>query len=66
MTRRHFQALADVMARFADIIPADVLWDLADDIADLCARENGRFDRQRFRVACGFDAYQRPARKGVA
>ena len=66
MSRRHFQALADIIARFADIIPADVLWDLADDLADLCARENGRFDRQRFRVACGFDAWNRPARKGVA
>ena len=66
MTRRHFQALADVITRFADRIPADVLWDLCNGIADICARENGRFDRQRFRTACGFDAWNRPARQGVA
>ncbi len=70
MTRRHFQAIADVLARHADVIPAETLWDLADDLADVCAAENPRFDRQRFRTACGLDAWQRPrlqdSGKGVA
>ncbi len=60
MTRRHFKAIADTLARFADRIPAPVLWDLANELADLCAAENPRFDRQRFRTACGLDAWARP------
>ena len=70
MTRKHFQALANVVARYSNIIPPSILWDLADDIADVCAAENPRFDRQRFRTACGVDAWQRPrlrdGREGAA
>ena len=66
MSRKHFIALAEALAWHADKLPPDLFWDLVDDIADVCARENGRFDRQRFRTACGVDAYQRPQRKGVA
>ena len=61
MSRRQFVALADVVASFVDRIPPRVLWDLANDIADICARENGRFDRQRFRTACGLDPWNPPA-----
>ncbi len=60
MTRKHFQALAEIVSRYSEIIPLSILWDLADDLADVCATENPRFDRQRFRTACGLDAWQRP------
>jgi hypothetical protein len=51
MSRRHFIALAEIVAdvqRDGGTIGAE---DLADRLADLCARENGRFDRERFKVA---------------
>ncbi len=60
MSRRQFKALAAVLASFADRIAPRVLWDLADDIADICSAENGRFDRQRFRRAVGLDEYSPP------
>jgi hypothetical protein len=54
MTRRHFNALAALVASYA--IPNGSgsvgVEKLASDLADLCARENGRFDRERFLAAC--------------
>ena len=61
MSRRQFRALAEVVASFADKIAEPIRWELCNAIADICAAENGRFDRQRFREACGLDAWNRPA-----
>ncbi len=66
MSRKHFIALAESLKWHADKLPEDLFWDLVDDIADVCARSNGRFDRGRFRRACGVDEYQRSQRKVVA
>ena len=61
MSRRHFRALAEVVAGFADRISDGLRWELCNAIADVCAGENRHFDRQRFREACGLDAWNRPA-----
>ncbi len=66
MSRKHFIALAEALAWHADKLPPELFWDLVDDIGDVCQRENSRFDRQRFRRACGVDPYQRPQRQEVA
>ena len=66
MSRKHFNALAESLKWHAEKLPPDLFWDLVDDIADVCARSNGRFDRQRFRRACGVDEYRRPQRQEVA
>ena len=53
MSRRHFQALAAIVASYA--IPNGAgsvgVEKLAHDLADFCASENGRFDRERFLTA---------------
>jgi hypothetical protein len=62
MTRRHFQAIADVLAgelalALADGSPADAqvtLRNLTASLADVCAAENPRFDRAKFYAASGF------------
>lgn len=60
--RRHYQAVADIVAR-AKARPNDcaqeAITDLQQDFADFFAGGNGRFDRERFARAC-------EARKPVA
>ena len=62
MSRRHFRALAAIVAALEGLMPQPVRWDLADSLADLCARENRAFDRGRFRYACRV-ADQRPQQR---
>jgi hypothetical protein len=54
LSRKHFNALAAIVAGYA--IPNGSgsvgVEKLASDLADFCAGENGRFNRERFMVAC--------------
>ena len=52
MTRQHFQKIAETI-KFLDL-PDEHKRKVANDLADMCASTNGRFDRQRFLTACGF------------
>lgn len=49
MTRKHFQKLADIARQLPG---PDGDW-LSEQLADMAAEENPRFDRDRFMVACG-------------
>ena len=66
MSRKHFIKLAEAQKWHADKLPPDRFWDLVDDVVDVCARDNGRFDRQRFRRACGVDEWNHPRRQEVS
>lgn len=66
MQKRHFQALA---AGLLEQRPHPIVWGepesagfktalamwraCVDAVADVCKKENGRFDRERFLLACG-------------
>ena len=58
--KRHYQALAAVLARelarvrrtAPDATPADTVRAVAEALADELARDNRRFDRSRFLAAC--------------
>lgn len=55
MSRKHFQAIADAVkdSQVATWGDAETQrFRLADNLADVCAAENGRFDRGRFLAAC--------------
>lgn len=60
MSRKHFRELAEAISAHQGLIPPRLLWDLMSSIAVVCASCNAHFDLQRFRVACGFDAWNRP------
>jgi hypothetical protein len=70
VTRKHFQALADTLrharplwphedfGRFSDAEAQTAVDQWTRDVravADVCAGQNGRFDRRRFYAACGLD-----------
>jgi hypothetical protein len=55
MTRKHFEAIAEAVAEsqtFTSCEAEGQRFRLADALADVCAAENGRFDRGRFLRAC--------------
>lgn len=55
MTRRDFEALAEVLHRFSDDYPehrCEAEW-LAEQLAEVLANANPRFDEARWRTACG-------------
>jgi len=55
MTRRDFEALAEVLHRFSDDYPehrCEAEW-LACQLAEVLANANPRFDEVRWRTACG-------------
>jgi hypothetical protein len=57
MTRKHFEAFAAMFReqmRFANDDTNGVLSQLISETADLFAKENSRFDRQRFLRAAGY------------
>ena len=60
MTKRHFEAIAAVLEAFSDRMDPQDHWELTEAIGDVCQWTNSRFDRQRFRTACGQDAWNRP------
>ena len=55
MTRKHFQALAQMFKRQFDDNSTPVLQIkiMANEVADVCQSCNDRFDRQKFLEACG-------------
>ena len=58
MSRKHYQAIADVLAEVVDEDPADresvnvANW-IAQRLADVFAADNPQFDRERFLKAGG-------------
>jgi hypothetical protein len=60
MTRRDFQHIAAVIrgkrARVVGLASALTLVELSEEMADMLAETNPRFDRARFLVACGIAA----------
>lgn len=57
MTRRQFEALAALVKSYAEN-GGSVGWNkLAADLADLCAAENPRFNRDLFIAACFPDGF---------
>ena len=52
MTRRDFNALADILHKYnidASKLPSEYSFTaMVDDIADLCKRHNSLFDKDRF------------------
>lgn len=70
MTKKHFQALADALkdthdrltriqaSRPVDCADALMGWrQTVNDVADVCAQTNPRFNRARFLKACGVEDY---------
>ena len=53
MTRKHFKSLAASIAKL-NLFNHDAAYGMACDVADVCAKDNPRFDRLRFFEACGF------------
>lgn len=57
MTRKHFEAIAAILAEQHDHDPNSndylVIYDTATDLASYFATENPNFDRRRFLKACG-------------
>ena len=51
MTRKHFKVFA---ASIEKLVNRDAAYGMACDVADVCAKDNPRFDRVRFFEACGF------------
>ena len=52
MTRKHFEILAGSVEKLART-HYDAAYEMANDIADACEKDNPRFDRGRFFEACG-------------
>ena len=53
MTRKHFEEQAAIIQKHLPRIGGDGSYDMACDLADYFEKENPRFDRDRFFVACG-------------
>jgi len=53
MSRKHFQALADIVAEYAEGGEGVGVERLAHDLATFCREQNPHFDRDRFMRACG-------------
>jgi len=57
MTRKHFKALADIVAEMhkEELLPVRTHRWLVAELGDLCHRENNRFDFNLFNRACGLE-----------
>jgi hypothetical protein len=58
MTRKDYQAIAEVISTLADKYQFDdgryIVSEIASDLAEVLQNDNPRFDRQRFLDACGY------------
>lgn len=56
MTRKHFEAIAEIFRTYSDIDAGEegeaMRLVLAKEMASLCKRHNANFDRDRFLTAC--------------
>ena len=52
MTKKHFEILAGSVEKLART-HYDAAYEMANDIADACEKDNPRFDRGQFFEACG-------------
>ena len=52
MTRKHFEQMAASVEKLTHT-HYDAAYDMATDLANVCEKDNPRFDRDRFFVACG-------------
>ena len=62
MSRKHYRAIADVLAAEYVLYGSDpdveiVLRNVMLSLADICKQDNPRFDRERFYNACGIPQY---------
>ena len=59
MTRKHYIKFAGTfrhaldLSQQRDLLVNNAVRDIADTMADICAADNPRFDRERFLAACG-------------
>lgn len=54
MSRKHYEAVAEsIRIATVDHGVSDSIRDIGDDLANMFAEDNPRFDRQRFLDACG-------------
>jgi len=53
MTRKHFQAVADLLAGLREYVSADTFGELVEGFGDLFSADNPRFDFDKFALACG-------------
>jgi len=60
MTKRHFQQFADMLnvsqehcSVYPEASPLSIVKHIAIELADICQRDNPRFDRAHFMKACG-------------
>ena len=66
MSRKHFIVIAAVLEAFRGRMDPQDHWELVEALGDVCQWSNHHFNRQRFRSACGQDAWNRPSREEVA
>ena len=59
MQRRHFQLIADTIQALPKRFTQDDIRVIANAFADMLARQNGRFDCERFLEACGVSTFER-------
>lgn len=55
MSRKHFQAFANMILGLKDKIPEQYREQLTEEMIKVFERENPRFDDERFRTACGIE-----------
>ena len=52
MTRKDYQEAAAILAKYRDIVPHATLEAMVEDFAAMFARDNSRFHKPTFVVAC--------------
>ena len=55
MSKKHFQALADMIKGLSATLKESDRWIVAVSLAVVCEGFNANFDRARFLAACGFE-----------
>ena len=53
MTKKHYEAIANIMKGYIPNAKSKSFKYIAEDLADYFAQDNPKFDRERFLNACG-------------